>query len=128
MAPKKEQFQFLNPVDGNTYTLPPYDPEKVSQEFVTHADYIPKVDLTEALLADDPAEGDAMLRKPMQAWNTLFKRVIIRTLRNHLEIDDPAWLALKSLTDAAEWDVLAKVFADWQAFYDVKPVDPVGED
>lgn len=108
-------FEFLSPLDGNTYTLPPYDPEKFVDEFKNHPDFIPKVTFSDALLADDPQVGLDLLDKPRQAVNVLVTRGIVKTLQNHVADDDPAWAALKALMDAAEFDVLAKVFTEWRA-------------
>lgn len=120
-------FEFLNPLDGNTYTLPPFDPEKFADEVAEHPDFIPTVSMTDALLADDPKVGLDSLSEPMQALNVLMKRTVVKTLRNHLEADDPAWLALKGLIDAFEFDVLAKVFTEWQKFYGAEAAEPLGE-
>jgi hypothetical protein len=121
------QFEFLNPLDGKTYTLPPYDAEKWSDEIAAHPDFVPKVSLTDALLADDPKVGLDSLNKPLEAMNVLVKRSIVKTLRNHLEGDDPAWLALKELIDTGEFEVLAKVFTEWQAASGEGLSDPAGE-
>lgn len=119
-APKKatvvpiERFEFLNTVDGETYTLPPYDAEKFVDELKDHADFIPKASLTDALLDPDPQAGLDSLNAPARAINVLMKRAMLKTLRNHLEDTDPAWLALTALVDASEFDVLEKIFLDWR--------------
>jgi len=127
MTSEIEPFEFLNPLDGNTYTLPPYDAEKFADEVSAHPDFIPTVSLTDALLADDPQVGMDSLNEPMKALNVLMKRSIVKTLRNHLEADNPAWLALKGLIDKFEFEVLAKVFTEWQTHYGKGTVDPLGE-
>lgn len=119
-------FEFLNPRDGKKYKLPPYDPEKFSDEFAAHPDYVPQVSLADALLADDPEVGMRMLEEPQQAINVLMKRAIVKTLRNHLDATDPAWLALEALINAAEFEVLTKVFTEWRAASG--EADAAGED
>lgn len=123
-----EPFEFLNPLDGNTYTLPPYDAEKFADEVSAHPDFIPKVSLADALLEDDPKAGMDYLNEPVRALNVLMKRSIVKTLRNHLEVDDPAWLALKALIDAFEFQVLTKVVTEWRNHYGHTEADPLGED
>lgn len=132
MATKKtpdtvEPFEFLSPLDGQTYTLPPFDATKFADEVAAHPDYIPDVSLTDALLADDPQVGMDSLNEPMRRLNVLMKRAVVKTLRNHLDADDPAWLALRALIDAFEFDVLGKIFTEWRAHYGDVEVDPLGE-
>ena len=122
-----EPFKFLSTVDNKTYELPPFDAEKFADELADHADFIPKVSMTEALLADDPKAGMDMLQQPMQALNVLMTRGIVKTLRNHLEEDDPAWIALKELIDTYEFNVLAKIFTDWRKASGEDVSIPVGE-
>lgn len=121
-------FEFLSPLDGNTYTLPPYNADLWADEVSAHADFIPKVSLTEALLADDPTIGMETLNEPQRALNVLMKRSVVKTLRNHLEVTDPAWVALKALIDGFEFDVLGKVFTEWRTHYGQEETDPLGED
>jgi hypothetical protein len=121
-------FEFLSPLDGKTYTLPPYDPEKFVDEVGTHFESVPKISLSEALLADDPLAGLESLNEPARALNVLMKAAIVKTLRKHLKAKDPAWLALRTLIDKGEFDVLGKVFFDWQKFYGAAGVDVEGED
>ena len=133
MAQKKTdkivgEFKFLNPIDGETYTLPPFVADKFADEVSAHPEFIPTISLTDALLEDDPKAGMDSLNEPMRALNVLMKRSIVKTLRNHLEAEDPAWLALKSLIDNYEFDVLGKVFTEWRAASGEEVVDPVGED
>lgn len=123
-----EAFEFLNPLDGTKHTLPPYDADKFANEVDAHPDFIPKMSLTDALLDDDPKAGMDRLNEPMRALNVLMKRSVVKTLRNHLEADDPAWLALKALIDAFEFDILTKIFTEWRAFSGDIEVEPVGED
>jgi len=122
-----EAFKFLSVLDCNVYTLPAYDPEKFSDEVGKHFASIPQPTLSEALLADDPLVGLESLNKPAQSLNVLFKSAMLKTLRNHLQADDPAWLALKALVDAAEFEALAKIFTEWQAHHGVAGVDVEGE-
>lgn len=122
-----DAFEFLNPLDGKTYALPPFDADKFADEVAAHPDYIPQVTLSDALLADDPQQGMDSLNEPMRALNVLMKRSIVKTLRNHLEDDDPAWGALKSLIDGLEFDVLAKVFTEWRSRSEGVEADPLGE-
>lgn len=122
-----EPFEFLNPIDGNTYTLPPFDAEKYADEMAAHPEFIPEVSLTDALLADDPQVGMDSLNAPMRALNVLMKRAIVKTLRNHLDEDDPTWLALKTLIDALEFEVLAKIFTEWRAHSGDVEEEPLGE-
>lgn len=123
-----EAFEFLNPLDGNTYTLPPFDATKFADEVSAHPEFIPTVSLTDALLADDPQVGMDSLNEPMKALNVLMKRSIVKTLRNHLEATDPAWLALTALIDGFEFEVLAKVFTEWRAHYGDVEAEQLGED
>lgn len=121
-------FSFLSPLDGKTYTLPPFDPEKVIDEVTAHADdFVPKVTLTDALLADDPKQGMALLEEPMKALNVLMKRSVVKTVRAHLTDDDPAWHALRELIDRAEFDALGKIFTEWQAHYAFEEENAAGE-
>lgn len=122
-----EEFKFLSVLDGETYTLPPYDQEKFSDEVGKHFDTVPKVSLSDALLNEDPLEGLESLNKPAKALNVLMKAAMLKTLRNHLEATDPAWAALKALVDAGEFDALADVFSKWQTHYGVTGVDVEGE-
>jgi hypothetical protein len=125
---KTDLFEFLNPLDGNTYTLPPFDPEKAVDEVELHPEFIPTVSMTDALLADDPQVGLDSLNEPLKALNVLMKRSIVKTLRNHLAADDPAWGALRALIDAYEFEMLGKVFTEWRTHYgETKAVEP-GED
>lgn len=128
MTKDEAPFEFLNPLDGTTYTLPPYVGEKFADEVSAHPEFIPQISLTDALLADDPQVGMDSLNEPQKALNVLMKRSIVKTLRNHLEPTDPAWLALKNIIDKFEWDVLTKVFVDWRTHYGDTEVDPLGED
>jgi hypothetical protein len=121
-------FEFLSPLDGETYTLPPYDPEKFVDEVGKHFEGVPKPTLSEALLADNPLDGIKTLEVPAQSFNVLMKAAIFKTLRKHLKASDPAWLALKALVDKGEFDMLGKVFFDWQKFYGAVVVDVEGED
>jgi hypothetical protein len=122
-----EAFKFLSVLDGNMYTLPPYDREKFSDEVGKHFASVPKVTLSDALLYEDPLEGVEALNKPAQSLNVLMKAAMFKTLRNHLEVADPAWVALKALVDAGEFDALGKVFSEWQKHYGVTGVDVEGE-
>ena len=121
-------FEFLNPLDGNTYSLPSYDATKFVDEVSAHPEFIPAISLTDALLEDDPQTGMDSLNEPMRALNVLMKRSIVKTLRNHLEADNPAWLALKALIDNYEFDVLGKVFTEWRVAAGDEATDQVGED
>lgn len=120
-------FEFLSPLDGETYSLPPFDAAKFADEVAAHRDYVPEVSLTDALLADDPETGMDSLNEPMRRLNVLMKRSVVKTLRNHLDVDDPAWLALKALIDAFEFDVLGKIFVDWRAHYGDVEGEGLGE-
>lgn len=123
----KNLFEFLNPLDGETHTLPPFEAEKFADEVSTHPEFIPTISMTDALLADDPQVGMDSLNEPMKALNVLMKRSIVKTLRNHLEAEDPAWLALKALIDKFEFEVLAKIFTEWRAHYGESEDTPMGE-
>jgi len=120
-------FEFLSPLDGKKYYLPAYDPEKWVDEVAAHPDFVPKVSIADALLTDDPNEGQAMLMEPINRLNTLMVRGMVKTLRNHLAEDDPAWLALKALIDAPDWAALGKVFREWRAASGDVEVDSAGE-
>lgn len=128
-------FEFLSPLDGKTYTLPPFDATKVvtiDDLASAHPEFIPTVSLTDALLADDPKVGMASLDAPIHAVNVLMKSAILKTLRNHMDADDPAWLALKNLIDNGpdgkpDFEMVAKVFTDWRAASGEVVTDTVGE-
>ncbi|MFA5635585.1 MAG: hypothetical protein WC977_06730 [Anaerovoracaceae bacterium] len=121
-------FEFLSILDGKKYTLPSFDPEKFVDELDNHKDDIPKVSMTEALLTDNPDAAMEMFNKPIQYVNSCMKMGIVKTLANHLEKTDPAWVALSALIDAYEWEALAKVFTEWQAHSAESVVtSPVGE-
>lgn len=109
-----ETFEFLSPIDGNTYTLPAYDPEKFADEVSAHPDFIPKHSMTDVLLADDPEVGLQMLKEPEQRLHTLMVRGMVKTIRNHVSEEDPAWLALKAMIDGFEWAALGKLFREWR--------------
>jgi hypothetical protein len=123
-----DRFEFLNPLDGQTYSLPPFDAEKFSDEVAMHKDFIPEISLTDALLAEDPTVGMDSLNEPMRALNVLMKRAIVKTIRNHVDEDDPAWGAIRGLIDGFEFDVLGKIFSDWRVASGDVEDEPVGED
>ena len=121
-------FEFLNPLDGGTYSLPPYETGKFADEIAAHPEFVPMISLSDALLNDDPQVGLDSLNEPTRALNVLMKRSIVKTLRNHLDADDPAWVALKALIDAFEFEILSKIFIDWRKHYGDIEVEPLGED
>lgn len=122
-------FTFLSVLDGKTYEMPPYDPALAVDEVSKHIDSIPKVTLSDALLADDPDEGLALLEAPQKRLNFLMNRTVTKTLRNHFTSDtDPTWLALKALLDAPRLDAVGKILTEWREHYgDVQETNGAGE-
>jgi hypothetical protein len=123
---KVAPFKFLSPIDGKEYTLPPYDPALWVDDFGKHKDtFIPKVTMTDALLADDPQEGMDLLKEPMKRINTLLTRSVVKTLKNHLpDADDgtqhPSWTALEAIINAYDFAALSKIMMEWREHYGVE--------
>lgn len=133
MAPKTDhivgEFQFLNPLDGQAYTLPPYQRALFEDRIIQFEDSIPPVpDPWTMLTVLSPDEQDAALDASQRQLSRLRTMSVLKTLDNHLpDPDDPAKAAIIANVNAADFAFIFKIFKDWVASAGEKVEEGPGE-
>lgn len=120
MAQKKTdiivgEFKFLNPLDGQTYTLPPYQRALYVDRITEFQDTIPEVpDAWTLLTALSPDEQEAAINASHGRLSLLRTMSVLKTLDNHLpDPEDPAKAAIIANVNAGDFAFIFKVFTDW---------------
>lgn len=110
-----ERFDFLNPLDGKTYSLPPFDKTLVVDRISEFVDQLPPLpSMYDALASDNPsAYQDALnARREGVAW--LQTMTVVKTLDAHLpDADDPAKAAIIANVNVGDFAFIYKVYTDW---------------
>lgn len=127
--PKTVQgFEFLNPLDGKTYTLPPYDQSLYADKISEFEDSIPEVPDPWTLLTTlTPDEQQSAIDASQRRLSLLRTMAVLTTLDNHMPEDDPAKAAIIANVNAADFAFIFKVFSDWVNAYGGKVRDDLGE-
>lgn len=125
-----EGFQFLNPLDGETYTLPPYNQELYADRVTEFEATIPELpDPWTLLTALDPDEQQAAIDASQQRLSLLRTMSVLKTLDNHLpDADNPAKAAIIANVNAADFAFIFKMFNEWVAASGGMVKADVGED
>lgn len=131
MSPAKptEGFQFLNPLDGKTYTLPPYEASLYADRVTEFEDSIPPIPDPWTMLTElGPDEQQAALDASQHRLSLLRTMSVLKTLDNHLpDAEDPAKQAIIANVNAADFAFIFKVFNEWVAAYGGKVTEDLGE-
>lgn len=122
-------FEFLNPLDGNRYTLPPYDKELFADKVTEFADTIPEIpDPWTMLTTLSPEEQEATIAASQERISLLRTMSVLSTLDNHLPAgDDPTKAAIIANVNASDFGFIWKVFKDWVAAAGEQVEDEPGE-
>ena len=134
MAQKKTdkivgEFKFLNPIDGETYTLPPYQKALYADRITEFVDTIPEVpDMWTLLTELSPDDQQARIDASQHRLSLLRTMSVLKTLDNHLpDPEDPAKTAIIANVNAADFALIFKVFNDWVASAGEKVEEDLGE-
>ena len=111
----EERFEFLNPLDGETYSLPAYRKELYEDRVTEFEDAIPAVPDAWTLLTElTPDEQQASIDATQQRLSLLRTMSVLKTLDNHLpDTDDPAKAAIIANVNAGDFAFIFKVFNEW---------------
>lgn len=123
-------FEFLNPLDGKTYTLPPFDKTLVVRRVNEFKDTIPAVPtLYEALSSGDPDAYEKALNASQRRLGWLRTMTIIDTLDAHIpDSDDPAKAAIIANVNLQDLPFLYDLWRRWTDGFAEEVEIQVGED
>lgn len=125
-----ESFDFLNPLDGKTYTLPPFDETLVVRRVNEFKDTIPAVPtLYEALSSGDPDAYAKAIDASQRRLGWLRTMTIIDTLDAHIpDPDDPAKAAIIANVNLQDLPFLYDLWRRWTDGFAEEVEIQVGED
>lgn len=125
-----EPFEFLNPLDGKTYTLPPFNKDLSVDRVTEFVDTLPPLpSIYETLASDDPDAFSIAVDARQSRLTWLQTMSVVKTIDAHIpDPDDPAKAAIIANINAMDFGFLYKMFTDWLAAAGEKAEDPEGED
>jgi hypothetical protein len=122
-------FEFLNPLDGEKYTLPPYQQALYADKIEEFADTIPELpDAWTMFTTMSPDQQEAAIDASQRRLSLLRTMSVLKTLDNHLPEDTPAKAAIIANVNARDFAFIFKVFNEWAASAGEKVEDVPGED
>ena len=130
-APKPvEAFKFLNPLDGETYELPPFDKELVVGRVNEFKDTIPPIPtMYEALSSGDPDMHRKALDASQMRLGWLRTMTMIDTIDAHIpDADDPAKKAIIANINLQDFPFLYDLWRRWTDGFAEEVEVKVGED
>lgn len=110
-----KSFEFLSPLDGQTYKLPPYDKALFFDAAEGHLDELPQLPPAAEFYSKKftPKTRREYLQEQHQVFAELQLTSVFETFDAHIPDDDPASAAIIALMNANEFAFLMKVFSEW---------------
>lgn len=124
-----DRFEFLNPLDGNTYTLPPFDRALFADKIAEFEETIPEVpDPWTMFTKLSPDEQLAKIVAHDDRLGLLRTMSVLSTLDNHLpKTDDPAKAAIIANVNASDFAFVWKLYKEWVAASGEQVDESLGE-
>jgi len=112
-----KSFEFLSPLDGQTYKLPPYDKALFFDASEGHLDELPQLPPAAEFYSKKftPKTRREYLEEQHRVFAELQLTSVFETFDAHVSDDDPASAAIIALMNANEFAFLMKVFSEWVA-------------
>lgn len=110
----QERFEFLSTIDGQTYTLPPFDKTLIAEPTEEQLASIPPMPtMYEALTSNDPHMFDKALNEHQRALGWLQLMVITKTLDAHMPDDDPSKDAIVAMVNGKQIPAVRDLYVAW---------------
>lgn len=112
----KTPFEFLNPLDGKKYTLPPFDKSLLFDAMLGHEDEIEPVPPASVFYSKKftPKGRRDFIAEQQHRLTEFQVTTMLETFDAHLpDADDPAKAAIIANVNALDFAFLFKVYLEW---------------